>query len=1143
MTYNMLEFKEETDIQNKIRYFLEKEKFSSIISEDYLGHYPDLQKHQYILMDLFVSKIELLNKHIWENDLYKKNKEDIIEIIKNDFIHKFDNCSTNQEIHNLIFGRNIRTISLLKKNGDNDPYVSYRVLDTDYSKDCRNNEITVIKEKVIRVNVYSTETQRPDFAVYLNGIPFIAVEVKNPLSTIGIYEAYKDYKNKITYHKFISCLCTDGINAAITADPNGLTPDIWKSYGENEILKYKEYNNGLFDFLDEIVFNIRNFVFFFQYCTFPLNKNLGVLRVQQYYYTKKYDILLSHNKNFREVVNHPARSGKTIAIRSAINLTISKYPDRFNKIFIQTPDLTILEQFIKDFSSYNFINGFSVKVINRRLRSEYHSSNKNECSYEEALENNQGKHIYIMNMQKNTDELKEISYLNNDVLFFIDEVHTHQLSKNSFLRSINFPNASYMTFTATTRKEKQDEIIIDKTLTEYSTSGKYFDQLYNEEAKKLGIVIPVVYEKAKYEAVLDKDKAKEFSDFVDSETSNRLSNDKKFAPLLEEINEKVNTFVQKMIKDLYGSIVDINEIDINSPFFKYKDKEILEKAYRYKESLINEKTNTIKNNIKKEFIYNVKQEIIPEYINYITSDFNNKIYENYTNIDIDNGNKELLFKPKAFIVVDSQKEAINMANYIKEKSNGTNIINGYKFGIDFSENPKFNDDNLNFIDKFNIISHGNTIKDDFDSQEKDSIDFLIIVGKYLMGYDNKKLVAVYCLTNINEPARMFQLYTRPATKYDNKNIGFFVDLCFDNQNYDTYKNALSWYEDSKNTTLFLDEDNIESQLNSLKSYISKICFTLNLTEDELIRSENERQLFLDIEDESTRQNIFSLCKGINLTIRNLVSPKFYKEYLPHILTINKALWGFINYLKAQNKEAVFTRKDIELLFMDFMQKLNIKNVNEIMEIEIKDGNFIKKIDSTPTKETIISKQLYKVKNLLDSTKDYMKTDIYNKLKMMAENIEADNKWNEDTVAETEKMIEESKKEMSSIKNKIINEFNNNQEWFITYSILYNFMNSVIEKINNKTLMVYSERLSSKIVDHIYLNSKNGILELDDKIREKTRLSFSDVIISLYDDFSSENTESIQVIYEMIGTDEVKNEAFKLSNLLIEEVYRKKYDFK
>ena len=29
---------------------------------------------------------------------------------------------------------------------------------------------------------------------------------------------------------------------------------------------------------------------------------------------------------------------------------------------------------------------------------------------------------------------------------------------------------------------------------------------------------------------------------------------------------------------------------------------------------------------------------------------------------------------------------------------------------------------------------------------------------------------------------------------------------------------------------------------------------------------------------------------------------------------------------------------------------------------------------------------------------------------------------------------------------------------------------------------------------------------------------------------------------MIGTDEVKNEAFKLSNLLIEEVYRKKYDF-
>ena len=1142
MTYNMLEFKEETDIQNKIRNFLEKEKFGNIISEDYLGHYPDLQKHQYILIDLFLSKIELLNKHIWETNLYKKSKNDIIDIIKNDFITKFDNCSTNQEIYELIFGRNLRTISLFKNNGENDPYVSYRVIDMDYSKDCRNNEITIIKEKVIKVNIYSNETQRPDFAIYLNGIPFIAVEVKNPLSTIGIYEAYKDYKNKRTYHKFISCLCTDGINAAITGDPNGLMPDIWKSYGENQSLKYKEYNNGLFDFLDEIVFNIRNFTFFFQYCTFPLNKNLGVLRVQQYYYTKKYDILLSHNENFREVVNHPARSGKTIAIRSAINLTISKYPDRFNKIFIQTPDLTILEQFIKDFSSYNFINGFSVKVINRRLKSEYQSFDTTTCSYEEALDNNKSKTIYIMNMQKNTDELRDISYINDDVLFFIDEVHTHQLSKNSLLRNINFPNASYMTFTATTRKEKHDDIVIDKTLTEYSTSGKYFDQLYNEEAKKLGIVIPVVYEKAKYEAVLNSDKAKEFSDFIDSETSNRLLNDKKFIPIIEEINEKVNIFVQKLVKDTYGSIIDIHEIDISSPFFKYKDKELLEKAYRYKESLINEKTNSIKNNIKKEFIYNVKKEILPDYIDYITKDFNNKIYENYVSIDIENEKKNLFFKPKAFIVVDSQKEAINMANYIKEKSRGTNIINGYKFGVDFSENPKLNNDNLNFIDTFNIVSHGNTIKDDFDSQEKDSIDFLIIVGKYLMGYDNKKLVAVYCLTNISEPSRMFQLYTRPATKYDNKNIGFFIDLCFDNQNYDTYKNALSWYEDSKNTTLFLDEDNIESQLNTLKMYITKLCLILDITEEDLIKTQNERQLFLDIKEESIRQNIFSICKGINLTIRNLVSPKFYKEYLPHILTINKALWGFINYLKAQNKEAIFTRKDIELLFMDFMQKLNIKNVNEIMEIEIKEGNFVKKIDSLPSKETIISKQLYKVKNLLDSTKDYMKTDIYNKLRMMTENIEADNKWNENTVIETEKMIEESKKEMSNIKNKILNDFKGNQEWFITYSILKNFMNSVIDKINNDVLLSYSEKLSSKIVDHIYLNSKNGILELDDKIREKTRVSFSDIAISMYDDHTIDNINSIQTIYEFIGRDEVKNKAYILSNLLIEEVYRKKYDF-
>lgn len=1138
MSYDLFAYKDESDIQNTLRAFLEKEKFGPMVEELYLDKNSPLQKHQYVLMDIFVNYIEKLNANLWSSNLYKETKEQIITIIQNHFLTRFDLAKTNQDIYYLVFGRDTKTITLTTLSGKKDDLVSYKVIDTDYKTDCRNNEITIIKEKVVRVTPYSDETQRPDFAVYLNGIPFIAIEVKNPLANVGLYEAFRDYKVKTTYHKFLSCLCTDGLNVALTANPSGLTIDDWKAYGKHKTTNYQEENSGFFDLAEELLFKVKNFVFYFQYGVFPFEKNLGNLRVQQYYVMKEAFNLIEKTHlftSFREVVKQPPRSGKTIAIRSIINMITLAYPNRYRKIFIQVPDLTIMGQFHKDFVNFTFNHGFKVRLINRRTKDSREDSNS--YSYEEAVLDND-KAIYIMNMQKISDDLANISNENSDILVFIDEVHTHQLGENSKIRDINFPNASYITFTATTRKVVINGKTVDLTSSEYSTSGKYLDELFNEDAKNLGMVVPVVYEKAKFDVVLNEDNAQTFSEYVDEKVMEKLSIDENFSGVRDEIEKKVKEYVLEMVKKSTGQIID--DLDINEFFLKKKDQEIINAANTYRIKLFEQKSNSVVNKIKAEVLTQIKINLIPSTLEYITQDLNQKVIENYSQRDLVTGITTPYFKAKAFLLADDQRMADEIAKHIKKISNGTNVINGFKFGMDYSDQSKEGD--IKFIDSFNIINCGNTIKDDFDSQEPQSTDILIIVGKYLMGYDNKRLVAVYCNTNIAEPSRIFQLYTRPATKLDKKEIGFFIDMCFDNQNYDTYKRALTWYETGNEASvLFLEEEQIENQRATLDNYIGKLVHVLKMTKEELLKVNTERNLFTHGVTEAEQNEIFSICKGIHVTIRNLISPRYYRDFLPYILTINKALWGLLSYLKANKKEPVFTKKDIEKLFNEFMETLKIDNVNEIMEIEILDGNFIKQVDAVPAKETIISKQLYQVKNLLDKNRNFMHSDIFNKLRMVAETIEADNQWDEETEKKTTNLLKQGKKEIEKIREKIDDKFESEQEWFVTYTVMKNYLESLDVNVEDDSVFKkFTKKISDVIKRQINNNSRSGMLMKNEALIESVRASFSDSAANLISE--GVNAEVMMGIYHKIGSDENKLNGTVLSDMLLEQIQIKKNEY-
>ncbi|WP_315921793.1 type I restriction endonuclease [Mesorhizobium sp. SP-1A] len=1155
MSYNLNEIEDEAGIQRMLQSFLETEKFGPILEELVLNRYPELQKHHLILVDDFIDQVSVLNSSLWTSGRYQESKEEIIDLIWQHFRKCHDDATNNAEIYDLIFAGDKRTITLTSKDSGKPRVVEYRVVDTDYQTGCRNNVVKVIKEKVIRLHRNSDQVQRPDFAIYLNGIPLIIIEVKNPLASGGLIDAIEDYRNKRTYHKFMSCLCTDGTNAGLVSNLNATTVDRWRSYGNHLRQRPEGQESGFFDFAEEILFNIRNLVFFFQFGLFKVPSGLGNLRVQQYYVMKNAVRILENaedNEDFREVVKQPPRSGKTIAIRSLINAITNRFPSRFDKIFIQVPDLTIYQQFIKEFGNFPFSHGFKLKVVNRRWKSSADEKDgvvvdaSDVISYEEAV-TGRTKAIYVMNMQKISEDMSSLRDYDSRILVFIDEVHTHQLGINANVRENNFPNASYITFTATTRKQEQKDRTVDLTLTEYSTSQEgYLDELFNEDARNLNMVVPVVYEKERYNVVFSEENARRFSNHVEAELKSMIEIDPKFEGILTEIEKAVDEYAKELLKAEDGIIQQaVFDFVVDSDHLDWRNHpEIADKAEERRFELIDEKSNGFIRRIKTEFHNRQKLQSIPDVVRHIIRDFKAKIDENYSFTNEVSGERERRFKPKAFLVVDDQNMANAIGEYIFDVTNGNCTLDSMKFGIDYSENMKFNDDNQSFLEKFNVVKYGNSIKDDFDSQESDSTDILIIVGKYMMGYDNKQLCSVYCFTQFKEPSRIFQLYTRPGTKVEHKKVGFFVDLSFTDDNYDAYKKALEWYESGKESAvLFLTPNEVERQQRILGSLIDELCKLLGTTRDGLLSKGNERNLFIKNVTKDQQDAALKICTKINTTVKNLLSPRYYQKYIGYLLAISKGFLSLISYLKASSKTTVFTNKDIAILLNDFLDNLHLK-IDDLMSIELVNGKLVKQSYIKPTLQTKITKKIHNVRDLLTSFAPFGTSDLFQGLKRIADDIEASSQWDDETDQQTTQLEADTQKAMEALKHRINNDFDGRTDWFIVHSIVRNFCLAASIPVSGDHQVGFKQftaEIANLISGHLASNWRGGLLTIDQNDLNDLRRKLPQ-ICSKIQKANEQDKKVISAIYKATAVDNAKEAAEDLLRNLLEQVHKKQNEF-
>lgn len=1159
----------EKKIQDVIKTYFEHNLQIRILEEEFKD-IKSLQEHSYILIPEFRKNIERLNTHLFSQYSHISQKIIVDKIIK-DFVNNFNNSKDTVDRYELIF--NNKTIELENKNGDKEQCY-YIVLDLSNYK---NNEITIIKEKKINDERLLKKCELPDFAYYVNGLPFIAIEIKTPET--GTKAALKDYQNKISYQNFLSVIGTDGDRVFIGTNPKNEDIYYWANYGDNPSL------GGFKDLSKELLFNIDNLLFYFQFSMLKViandSKSLKNARVQQYFVLKKYrkqfEVLVSIRENneilyqiqkleediknnadkkdfieaqrqkinnlklnlkdkelkqitFKNHFKHHTRTGKSFTFKIILNYLTSKLPQLYSKIYIMTHDLTVRASLTKEFGVHQFKNLFG-NIISIKDKTEYKKS---------VFDGNKG--VYLLNMQKTElFENESVSYDNSeikikkkqlltkynkdDVLFIIDEVHTHQNTNDGYAAARNelFANASYITATATPSIIEKGGVLINMTKEFF---GPEIDNFSPSDAVRLEIVVPLLYQKYLWEFDNSTDELSKIKGNLEhiqsrlEETSAlKILGGKTQLPdgtelvydgLLDKIIDEL--IVKPVIIKLFPVSTNIEEaikeilaIDLGSCIVKNSYNSIITtRVKREFEELQTKKMLEIYRKQKDIIMYELSRHLIPLKLDIISD-------------DVLFLKQQTKFKPKFFWIVEDIKTGLSVITHIKQITNTkNNVYKNLRFGLDVSsivldlidsDDKEYLESNKIKIEAINgdyvVSSPDKKMKSDaicdFESDKDGSIDVLIIVGKYLMGYDLDKLLKVYLDAKIKDVKKIIQVATRASTKKQDKDKSFLLDLTLDDETKAVYEKALAIYDQKSDIDgFFIDQKTIDLELQKLDDSLIHVTKFMNeryeilehkkdiiTTKQDLVSHWYECVDTLvseDIIDQRTQKTFgnnfyWKIIKDINKILKTLIAPKYYinsnkldfSKYIESIMKINTIYFAKILY--KENSETIeFSNEEIKDIIKDTFKLLSVdfgkqlEDINDIISIKSNSSNNIHEINSQTKVE--IRSALYSLSSKLQSPP--LPPGIANQLRKLIEEVE----HNQNMIENWNTIQKITNEEFSKIIETIKLDYDNSLYYFIVSYNLMEYHKELIAKdirwksITKKMAKIFSNKIEGSIS---YLN--------------------------------------------------------------------------
>lgn len=417
--------------------------------------------------------------------------------------------------------------------------------------DMDNNEYIVTRQAYY----HGREEIRTDVMLYVNGIPLVDIELKNPSSFSETWrDAYQQIKG---YEKTVPELYKY-VQIGVAAEQNAIYFPIVPQLDEVKKSEWKENSADPIDSLiamlskDRILDLIQNYVFIREEMGL---KTKAITRYMQYHASEKIVkrvMARIEGKDDKKngLIWHWQGSGKTLTMIFAANKIYHDQKLENPSIFFIVDRLDLKDQLYQEFTGIDAVKPEIIRNIDELKRVIMHDNYKGKRG------------IFITLIHKfRPEELEELSAeLQNltekgienistrrNVITFIDEAHRTQYGTLASQMRVILNSGFFFAFTGTPIAKKEKNTYNEFG---YLPEEKYMDRYFITDSIKDGFTVKIVYQpRVEKNVNLDKKLIKTFTEI-------------EFEELTDEIRETVETRVKKQINEIDLFLEDPDRIKI-----------------------------------------------------------------------------------------------------------------------------------------------------------------------------------------------------------------------------------------------------------------------------------------------------------------------------------------------------------------------------------------------------------------------------------------------------------------------------------------------------------------------------------------------------------------------------------------------------
>jgi type I restriction enzyme R subunit len=441
----------------------------------------------YLILDIFKEQLERINEPIL-NRLETNEREEVLLEVKNIFLRENDP---------------IKTLDYLKKG------ITVTLKKGVYGKEHANIGLIDYENPESNVFHYGYETKykgepessKPDFTLFINGIPIAIIEAKKEFSTEETYQ--QAIRDILTYEKRSPKLFNFVQFAVVYADskrylPTIPNPDKGYRVKKEEIWRGEDGKEDIFHLIEPIrvVEIIKDYIFYAKDRRGNLKKILP--RYMQYYAVKK---ALRRIKNYLEdkenkrkgLIWHWQGSGKTYEMLYLTELFMYTFERSYPHVFVIVDREDLEEQ----------TEGVFLRIENARFKNFFKKIEDSE-ELKQVLRNikeQEGnpsltfKGVYLVMMHKfKRDVFEELgkgleSIKKREILILRDEVHRTEYGVLASVRRALIENALEFGFTGTPVNKKERNTFMEYA---YPEEGEfYLDKFFIENSQRDGFTLPI----------------------------------------------------------------------------------------------------------------------------------------------------------------------------------------------------------------------------------------------------------------------------------------------------------------------------------------------------------------------------------------------------------------------------------------------------------------------------------------------------------------------------------------------------------------------------------------------------------------------------------------------------------------------------